>query len=377
MRITFTPTAASLGNCSLRATACVSLPTITCTPRPTGFFFFQVFDAVDCEFFESAVLPVWQPGAKSSKATRQKFISVFIESSKFQPKAEAIQASSQAKNNNAATGGPGNGMSKTRLGEAPIPIAEMQQIKRGRKHFREEISQQHILSGDRQRFGHETEGPHIRDQVNNQPECCRDGAGPETPRRRGVVLTDAIKPVQQQRACGSSRDEQQRESHARAHCGRICRDQNRSQQQSADRNGRLRSECLANADEAGEPEIIERVLFVGGEKAKQQNHTGEQRGAMAVENQEGNRADKVRPADETEDAVPIGVKGERRKRDDALVMRAPESERKIDKSKKPEGADDLREFLPKLLDLWRASLRRDGAKREDRAKKHCGGPQRW
>src|ERR1700676_5012038 len=96
---TFTPTAASLGNCSASATACVSLPTINCTPRQTGFFLFQVFSAPACESFESAASQVRQPGARATKTTRQEFINVFIESSKFEVKAHAIQAGGRTKNN--------------------------------------------------------------------------------------------------------------------------------------------------------------------------------------------------------------------------------------------------------------------------------------
>src|ERR1700676_3300914 len=51
--------------CDLNSTACASLPTIKCTPRQTGFFFFQAFDVLACEIFKSALLPVSQPDAKA------------------------------------------------------------------------------------------------------------------------------------------------------------------------------------------------------------------------------------------------------------------------------------------------------------------------
>ena len=132
-------------------------------------------------------------------------------------------------------------MSEAGLRELGIPKVEVKQIKNGREHFGNEIGQENILSGDGEGFGKPGVRADIRKVVEEEPQGGGDGASPETPGRRGVILVNSVQAMQKQCAAGAAGDEKKGESSTRPDGGGVGGEEDGRQEQPANRDGSLRA----------------------------------------------------------------------------------------------------------------------------------------
>ena len=306
-----------------------------------------------------------RPGTGALRGTGAKF----KYPSQFQPEAEAVEERGEGEDEDAEAGGAGAGAGEAGFGEMVIPITKVQEVQEGFGTFADEVGEKDVLAGDGKGFGQDGDAADIGEEIEYQPECGGDGAGPQTPGGRGVVFTDAVEAGDEQGGGGVTGNEEEGKPDAGGR-GDDGVTQAGSQENAGDGDGGLGAEGAAEIDKTAEPKVVEDAVFIGGIETEKQGDATEQGRAVATEQQKDQRANKVGPADEAEDAIPIVMDGKGLEGDDVTVVFATEGEGEPDEHGQSAGAQQPGEPAPKRVGhgaFGRAARRGDFTKGEDGA----------